>query len=128
MKKMKYVICWLLVIVALGTLCSCSKNAGNESQTQSVEEKVREAVEAQGILEFYGKSIGGKELKSSSATISTVKKISDTEYKVSGSMIMTDVYGTNWSNNFDCTVKSSDNGNTWDARSFKYTGDNWNKN
>ncbi len=46
---------------------------------------------------------------------------------VSGKMVMTDVYGTEWSNNFDCNVVSDGTGEKWTAGSFKYTGDKWTK-
>ena len=128
MKKFKYVICWLLIIVTLGTLCACIGDNDNSSSNkgESVESKVRSAVTSKGMIEYYGSSIGGNELKSSDATVSTVKKVSEKEYRVSGKMVMTDVYGTKWSNNFDCKVTSS-NGEDWRAGSFEYTGTNWTK-
>ena len=125
MKKLKFVVCWLLVFVTLGTLCACSENAIGESK--SVEDKVRDAVYTRATMAYYGSSIGGNELKSSRATITNVKQISDTEYRVSGKMIMTDVYGTQWSNYFDCKVTTSD-GEKWRAKSFEYTGSNWSRN
>ena len=125
MKNWKLIICLLLVFATLGTLCACGGNS--ETKPESVEDKVRDAVTYKARLEYFGSAIGGNDLKSSSATISTVKKVSDTEYKVSGKMVMTDVYGTRWSNNFDCKVTTS-NGDSWSARSFEYTGSKWTKN
>ena len=125
MKKMKYIVCWLLVFVTMGTLCACSGDAMGESE--SAEDKVRNAVHTRAVIAYYGSSIGGNELKSSSATITNIKKVSDTEYRVSGKMVMTDVYGTRWSNYFDCEVTTSD-GEKWRAGSFEYTGSKWTRN
>ena len=124
MKKFKIIVCWALIIVTLGTLCACGN--ASEKKAESVEDKVRSAVTSRGMLEYYGSTIGGNELKSSQATITNVKKISDTEYRVSGKIVMTDVYGTKWNNTFDCEVTTSD-GEKWRAGSFDYTSKSWTK-
>ena len=127
MKKIRSIVCLFLALLMLGSLFACGSNDSSGGKSESVEDKVRNAVTFRATSEYYGSSIGGNELKSSSATISTVKKVSDTEYKVSGKMVMTDIYGTQWSNNFDCKVTTSD-GEKWSAKSFEYTSDNWSKN
>ena len=127
MKKIRSIVCLFLALLMLGSLCACGSNDSSGSKSESVEDKVRSAVTSRASLEYYGSSISGNELKSSSATISTVKKVSGTEYKVSGKMVMIDIYGTKWSNNFDCKVTTSD-GENWSAKSFEYTSNNWSKN
>ena len=96
MKKMMRILCFALVLVMLGSLCACG--GGSSKQEESVEDKVRSAVTSKASLEYFGNKIGGNELKSSSATVTNVKKISEKEYNVSGKIEMTDVYGTKWNN------------------------------
>jgi hypothetical protein len=127
MKKIRSIVCLFLALLMLGSLCACGSNDSSGSKSESVEDKVRRAVTTSAWLEHNWFSIGGNELKSSSATISTVKKVTETEYKVSGKMSMIDIYGTKWSNNFDCKVTTSD-GEEWSAKSFEYTSNNWSKN
>lgn len=124
MKKINLIVWLLLSLLMLTSLCAC-KGAG-DGDSVPVDHKIRAAVMSRADFEYYGASIGGNELKSSTATISNIKKVSDTEYKVSGKIIMTDVYGTKWSNNFDCEVTTS-NGEKWVAGSFNYTSGKWNK-
>ena len=50
-------------------------------------------------------------------------EVSDEEYRVSGAMTMIDVYGTRWSNSFDCKVKKS--GDSWSAGMFSYAFTEW---
>ena len=122
----KKVLCLVLVVLTICSLCACGAGSSSSgSKPKSETEQVRSAVEVSGRIAYFGKSIGGNEIKSSSANISTVTKVSDTRYKVSGKMTMTDVYGTKWTNNFDCTVDKS--GDSWSAGSFKYTSNNWTK-
>ena len=119
MKKLKSVVCLFLALLMLGSLCAC----GNSGST---EDRVRSVVEIHATREYLGSSIGGNDLASSRATISNVRKVSDLKYIVSGKMVMTDIYGTKWSNNFDCTVTSSD-GETW-STNFRYTSNTWSRN
>ena len=127
MKKIRSIVCLFLALLMLGSLCACGSNYSFGSKSESVEDKVRSAVTSRAISEYRWRSIGGNELKSSSATISTVKKVSDTEYKVSGKMVMIDIYGTKWSKNFYCKVTTS-HGEKWSAKSFEYTSNKWSKN
>ena len=124
MKTLKIIVCWILIIVTLGTLCACG---GAKEKEESVEDKVRSAVRTRGMVEYIGSSIGGNELKSSSATITNLKKISDTEYRVSGKIVMTDIYGTKWNNTFDCNVYLRTDGESWSASSFEFTSKSWTK-
>lgn len=126
MKIIKKILCLMLVVLAISSLCACVDGSDSSSTKEKTpEQQVRSAVEASGRTAYFGKSIGGNEIKSSSATITNVKKISDTEYLVSGKVVMTDVYGTKWNNNFDCTVRKS--GDRWSAGSFDYTSSKWTK-
>lgn len=127
MKKIRSIVCLFLALLILGSLCACGSNDSSGGKSESVEDKVCSAVESSAMIQYNSYLIGKNELKSSSATISTVKKISDTEYKVSGKMVMTDIYGTIWNNNFDCKVTTSD-GEKWSAESFEYTNEIWLKN
>lgn len=126
MKKIKSIVCLVLVFLILGSLCACGDVGDSKDEGESVEGKIRNAVTSKASLEFFGSAIGGNELKSSKATVSTVRKVNETEYKVSGKMVMIDVYGTEWSNNFDCEVTLS--AGEVKVGSFEYTGSKWNKN
>ena len=133
MKLFRRILCMLLVLFTVGILCACgssstgtgSTSTGTGSKSKTPEEEVRSAVESRGMFAYFGSSIGGNELKSSYTTITNVKKVSDTQYIVSGKIVMTDIYGTNWNNTFDCTVRKS--GESWSAGSFEYTSKNWTK-
>lgn len=126
MKLLRRTLCLILVLLTVGSLCACgSTSTGHGSTSKTPEQEVRSAVESRGMFEYFGSSIGGNELKSSRATVTNVKKVSDTKYIVSGQIVMTDIYGTNWNNNFDCEVKNS--GGSWTASSFEYTSKNWTK-
>ena len=126
MKTIKKILCLMLAVLAVCSLCACGSGSNSSSTKEKTpEQQVRSAVESRGMLQYYGSTIGGNELKSSRATITNVKKVSDTEYLVSGKIVMTDIYGTNWNNTFDCKVKKS--GDSWSAGSFEYTSKNWTK-
>jgi len=123
MKNLTKVVCWLLLLVTIGTFCACS---GEGSKEMTVEERVESAINARGLAEFRLYSIGDNELKSSTPTITNMKKISDIEYHVSGKMVMTDIYGTKWTNTFDCKVTQGED-SVWVAHAFEYTSKSWNK-
>ena len=123
MTLIKKILCLLLAMIMLLSLCACG---GNNKKAKTPEEEIRQKVETMAAIKYIGSTIGGKELKSSRASVSTVRKISDTEYLVSGKITMMDVYGTNWNNTFDCTVEKD--GTDWDVGSFDYTSENWTNN
>ncbi len=127
MKTVKKTLCLILAVLTACSLCACG-NGSNSSSTKekTPEQQVRSAVESRGAVEYFGSTIGGNELKRSSATITNVKQVSDTEYRVSGKIVMTDIYGTNWSNTFDCKVTQKSDG-SWSAGFFEYTSKNWTK-
>ena len=91
MKTLKKILCLLLAICTICALCACGGGQSDEPKENTPEDKVRSAVTARGKTAYFGSTIGGNELKSSDATITTVKKVSDTEYRVSGRIVMTDV-------------------------------------
>ena len=124
MKTMKTVLCLMVTILMICSLCACGSSGGTTVMTQ--DQEIRSAVESRGMIEYMGSKIGGNDIKSSRATVTNVKKVSDYTYLVSGKMVMTDVYGTNWKNTFDCKVTQKSNGN-WSAGSFEYTSKNWSK-
>ena len=107
MKILKKSLCIILALLTICTLCACGNPSGGSSAKSSLEqevEQVRSAVQVRGSLLHWGTTIGGNEIKSSDVTITNVKKMSDTEYIISGKIVMRDIYGTNWNNTFDCTV------------------------
>ena len=127
MKTIKKILCLMLAALAVCSLCACGSGSNSSSTKEKTpEQQVRSAVETRGMIEYFGSTIGGNELKRSSATITNVKQVSDTEYRVSGKIVMTDIYGTNWSNTFDCNVTQKSDG-SWSAGSFEYTSKNWTK-
>ncbi len=126
MKTLKRIFCIMMVILTIGSLCACGTKSGTgDSGKKTPEDYVRAEVESRGRFEYFGSSIGGNEIKSSRATITNVKKVTDGKYVVSGKIVMTDIYGTNWNNTFDCEVTGS--GEKWNAGSFEYTSKNWSK-
>ena len=130
MKVFKKLMCVALVLMLLCGVCACGANGSDSSSSdvdveESTESAVRSAVETRGMIARLGMTIGGNELKSSRVTITNMKKLSDTEYRVSGKIVMTDVYGTDWNNTFDCEVEYT--GSKWSAGSLKYTNDRWTK-
>lgn len=130
MKKILAIFFALSILTCCLCGCGSSKlNGGSvtESKTETAESKVRTEVERRLRLEFLGGTIGGKELKSSSGRITNIEEKSSKEYLVNGTIIMTDVYGTEWNNMFDCIVKTYDDGETWDIYSFDYVNDRWSK-
>ena len=123
MELFKKALCLILTLI---TLCSFSA-CGSETTVKTPEEQIRAAVKNQGYIEFIGSTIGGNEIRSSDAHVTNIKRISDTEYIVNGKVVMTDVYGTAWTNTFDCEVEQDSDGD-WDVGSFEYTSDKWTKN
>ena len=127
MKTFKKILCLMLAVLAVCSLCACGSGSNSSSTKEKTpEEQVRSAVTSRGAFEYYGSTIGGNELKRSSVTITNLKQVSDTEYRVSGKIVMTDVYGTNWNNTYDCKVTQKSDG-SWSAGSFEYTSENWTK-
>lgn len=127
MKTIKKILCSMLAVLTVCSLCACGIGSNSSStKEETPEQQVRSAVETRGRLVYFGTTIGGNETKSSSATITNVKQVSDTEYRVSGKIVMTDIYGTNWNNTFDCKVTQKSDGG-WSAGSFEYTSKNWTK-
>lgn len=131
MSMIKKLLCVVLALVTICSCCACGRNGssdtdgGAETGEKSTEDVVRSLVESRGMTAYFGMTIGDNELKSSRVTITNVKKVSDTEYNVSGKIVMTDVYGNNWNNTFDCSVKQR--GSDWSAGSLEYKSKNWTK-
>ena len=124
---MKKAISIIMIFILIFSMISCN-NPSESNKSETEEDKIRSAVTRSAQVEFYGNAIGGNELKSSYATISTVRKNSENEYLVSGRMTMVDVYGTYWTNNFDCKVKKSESLDKWIVSGgFNYTSSNWSK-
>lgn len=127
MKIAKKILCLMLAVLTVCSLCACGGGGSTSSANEETpEEQVRSAVETRGYIAYFGVTIGGNEIKRSQARITNVEQISETEYRVSGKMVMTDIYATNWSNNFDCKVTQKSDG-SWSAGSFNYTSKNWTK-
>lgn len=88
---------------------------------------MRSEVYIQGSLAWRGLAIGDNELKSSSVTIATEKKINDNEYQISGRITMVDIYGTKWTNNYSCVMYKDSDG-VWEFKQrFQYTNSIWEK-
>lgn len=131
MKKILSIILSICMVFSMGTaMTACDKSGTSTSSTQEQtnEEKVRDRVEMKGRLYFLGYSIGGKELKSSRVNITYLYFNSDeTECYVSGRITATTIYDTTYSNYFDCEVKTSDGGETWEISSFEVTDQYWSR-
>ena len=122
MKVFKKVLCLMLVCLTLGGLCACNSDSNSSRSPLDV---IRHEVEARGYSEYGGRSIGGNKLTRSSATITDITKLSETQYRVSGKVVMVDVYGTKWSNTFNCTVTYT--GSSCKVGTFNYTSNKWSK-
>ena len=131
MKKFLTIFLAVFMLFSIGTTAvACKNNTGDDtSQTQELtdEEKVRNAVITKAIFQYFGRTIGGNEIKDSSATITNLLWLDKNTCKVSGVMKMKDVYGTIWKNNYDCVVTTSDDGEHWKAGSFEYKSNYWSK-
>ena len=131
MNVVKKMICVVLVLAFVFCCCACGKSGSGGTDSgvgageTSTEDLIRAAVETRAMTVYFGMTIGGNELKSSRATITNVKKVSDTAYNVSGKIVVTDVYGTTWNNTFDCSV--TQRSGSWSAGSLNYTSKNWTK-
>ena len=124
MKMFRKFLCLVLAVLTICSVCACG-GINVQKSASGIEEDVRSAVEARGVTAHLGLTIDEHELKGSRATVTNVKKITDTEYRVSGKIVMTDVYGTDWNNTFDCDVTKD--GDSWSVGSFEYTNQNWTK-
>lgn len=125
MKTIKKILCLTLAVLTVCSLCACGSGSNSsDTEEKTPEQQVRSAVETRGLIEYFGTTIGGNEIKRSKATITNVEQVSDTEYRVSGKMVMTDIYGTSWNNTFDCKVTQKSDGG-WSAGSFEYTSTSW---
>ena len=122
---MKRIISFVLALTMILTLCACGSPASSEENPQETTSETAERTEEEIVTDkvnvicsiwYWGSTIGGNELKSSSGTITSLEKKSDTEYIAHGILKVTDVYGTVYTNTFDCSVTSSDGGETWTSR------------
>lgn len=122
---MKRIISFVLALTMILTLCACGSPASSEENPQETTPETAERTEEEIVTDkvnvicsiwYWGSTIGGNELKSSSGTITSLEKKSDTEYIAHGILKVTDVYGTVYTNTFDCSVTSSDGGETWTSR------------
>ena len=120
--KMKKLITFILVLSVAVSFIACGEEE-NEGLTEL--DHVYNAVYAKGVTWYMAYTIGGKELKSSKVTITSYKKVSDTQYNVYGKIYATDLYGTQYSNTFDCTVSWNDT--KWKTSSFKTNSSTWSK-
>ena len=126
---MKRVLSFILALTMTLTLCACGSPASSEENTQETTPETTEKTEEEIVTEkvnvicsiwYVGSTIGGNELKSSSGTITSLEKESDTEYIAHGILKVTDVYGTVYTNTIDCSVTSSDGGETWKSRALDF--------
>ena len=132
MKKVLSVILTIFMMFSIGTMvagCTSAENSTSQTQELTDSEKVRNAVKGKALMQYMFYSIGDNKLKSSDATITNLDWNSDkTICTVSGKMKMIDVYGTHWTNNFDCIVTYSESTDKWTAGSFNYKSQSWSKN
>lgn len=122
---MKRIAALFFVLCTVLFLCACDGSDG--FGPKSKEDLVRESVEIRGKIEYLGTKIGGKEMTSSSVNIKTVREVSDTEYYVAGKITMSDDYGNNWTNNFDCHVVYDADSDTWDVEDFETPTSGWSR-
>ena len=132
---MKKVICLSLAFILAFSLCACgmlteSGDNSNKTPEKSEIEKVHEAIEMRRMVteatDQRFTTIGDNAINRVSVNITNLEKISDTEYIANGTITKTDVYGTQWKNQFDCKITTSD-GEEWSAGSFVYKNDKWTK-
>jgi len=131
MKKILTLILTLCICLGMSACNTVVSNSNNFPREKSEREKIEEAIEnrrlADEILDRkFGSKIGDYEINSHSISITNMEKLSNTEYIVNGRVTLTDIYGTKYSNTFDCKVTSSD-GENWHAGDFRYKNDYWTK-
>ena len=131
MKKILSIVLILVIIFSVGAIIVSYKDDGgnniNQTQELSDEEKIRQAVIDRSRLYWFGSYIGGNEIKSSIATVTNLSWSGEDTCIVSGVMQKTDIYGTVWINNYDCTVTTSDGGETWKAGNLIIKNEYWSK-
>ncbi len=131
---MKRILALFLIVFMLfstSLITGCQKDDANNDTTQTQEltkeDKVRNAVRVRILSYSLIAKIGGNEIRSATQTITNIKWLSESECLVSGIAYMTDIYSTRYKNNFDCRVTTSDNGETWSARSLEFKSNYWSK-
>lgn len=128
MKKFVKIIVLFLAVISIGSfLCACGTGAGKSNEKSEIE-AVRSAVEAKGMFAYMGSTIGGNDLKSSEVTITNTQQDGPNKYIVNGKIVMIDIYGTRWSNTFDCEVTRYDSNSEWSAGKLEYRSNSWNRN
>lgn len=130
MKKLASIILTIFMTFSIGTTITACHNDNTPTTLELTDrEKVEDAVWRRGIFFYYGCSIGGNQLQSSSVSITYLSFSRDgNKCYVSGKISATDIYGTTYSNTFDCDVTTDDNGETWKCHEFEIKNTNWNKN
>ena len=131
---MKKAVCLILAILLLLSVCACSRftDGGDEDGTvgETEKDKVYDAIEIRRMItEATDKkytTIGGNSIKRVSIDITNLERVSAKEYIANGTITKTDVYGTKWTNRFDCTITKHE-GDEWSAGSFEYKDDHWTK-
>lgn len=78
---------------------------GNSKIEKIIENEVKSNAQFYYLrLNYLGWNKGGVALMESEAEIDEIKKLSETQYKVSGTMIVTDLKSAKWINSFSCDV------------------------
>lgn len=144
-KVLSLLMCILILFGTVMAFNACSKKSPEEETeeaevetTESYETKARQAVFKKAENWYWSHTIGGKDLNSSWAQITNMKREWDsnyntTAYVASGIFTATDIYGTKYTNTFDCTVKrvklqsgSFSRDDKWEAGDFKFKSTYWN--
>ena len=114
-KYFRIVFLVVLVITTSILLLSCSSGSSSGSSEES---QVRAAVTRRLKVDYLGTTVNGIELASSSGTISTLRKVSDTKYTAYGKITYKDIYGNSY--NRDYTASVENNGSSWTVRDISY--------
>lgn len=115
MKKYKIVILVILVVTLSISFLSCSSGSSSGSSEES---QVRAAVTRRLNVDYLGTTVNGIELVSSSGTISTLRKVSDTKYTAYGKITYKDIYGNSYNRDYTASVET--NGSSWTVRDISY--------
>ena len=148
MKLKKWIALLLCVLILCGTVTAlngCSKKSPEQSEeepevetTESDETKARKAVFEKAEQWCWSHTIGGKDLNSSFAQITNMRAVRNSNYYTigyvaSGVFTATDIYGTKYTNTFDCTVErvqlqsgSFSRDDKWEAGDFEFKSTYWN--
>lgn len=97
-------IALLLAAVMLLGVCFSLSSCKNDSSTKSPKERAKDIVQTQMIIELKYKTLGGASINFLNCTYGTIKDLGSNNFKISGTVKVTDQYGNTHVANYDAEV------------------------